>query len=564
MSLTLEQKVEALTNLSIEASSSSPTHAELSNFLSEGAKDVINKIIVLKPEELYKFCIESKFTSDDGMKVEGHILSVGRDADDVDAGITDFKPASEIPAALRHLASDQSSIYFRSKYNPAFYRQDGRIYLIPIPTVNEKGLASTVRYPKIEHSHTQISSDSIVLTGVKADGANPTVFDNSAPHGLVAGVTVKLSGFNEALDLNGITSVVETVTTNTFTLQSITETTSETTGGSVESIGNQFPDQYTDLTVTYASYKSLFRKLGVISDSLNPINITAVPPSIVNITTPAGITLGTAPEYIPPLFSLESQLSISDLTITTPSVTPPVIDFSAIDTSGITNPNFAAPSIVPPNWADLETQIVTNEDSELAELRVAEAKVKVTEFMSHINNAKEKFNEEDKILQKDLQIAINNASLAEKGKLANYATEVQNYTSSVNKEVQEFQANFQKEFQVWEKFNNQGVQKYSIDVQNALNDFNEENTRYVTELQKDIKQAEITVGVNQNILVKYQGEVKAYIDEVNKSVQEYQSILGQHGAEYKWMQERYLTLKKEYDDYFLMIRPPVKEKKDAN
>ena len=48
---TFETQVEALTGISIDGSSN-PTQTELSSFLVDGVKDVVNRMIVARPAEL--------------------------------------------------------------------------------------------------------------------------------------------------------------------------------------------------------------------------------------------------------------------------------------------------------------------------------------------------------------------------------------------------------------------------------------------------------------------------------------------------------------------------------
>ena len=86
---TFEAQVEALTSLSIDGSSA-PTQTELSDFLSDGAIDVINS---MPPRLKYMCATEDTFTSaavgsESKVLKSGNILSVTR------AG----EPCREIPA----------------------------------------------------------------------------------------------------------------------------------------------------------------------------------------------------------------------------------------------------------------------------------------------------------------------------------------------------------------------------------------------------------------------------------------------------------------------------------
>ena len=57
---TFKNQVQGLTQISIGASSA-PTEDELSQFLQDGLKDVINKITAIRPIEAFKFTTESLF-----------------------------------------------------------------------------------------------------------------------------------------------------------------------------------------------------------------------------------------------------------------------------------------------------------------------------------------------------------------------------------------------------------------------------------------------------------------------------------------------------------------------
>jgi len=75
---TFETQVEALTGISIDGSSN-PTQTELSSFLVDGVKDVVNKMIVARPAELNKFTNTTNSTS--YVDKIGTILSVVREHD---------------------------------------------------------------------------------------------------------------------------------------------------------------------------------------------------------------------------------------------------------------------------------------------------------------------------------------------------------------------------------------------------------------------------------------------------------------------------------------------------
>mgnify|MGYP001219391981 CR=1 FL=1 len=124
---TFEAQVEALTSLSIDGSSA-PTQTELSDFLSDGAIDVINS---MPPRLKYMCATEDTFTSvavgsESKVLKSGNILSVTREGE----------PCREIPADRATRASDSSGIAsshmeVATATDPVFYIYNGMINALP-------------------------------------------------------------------------------------------------------------------------------------------------------------------------------------------------------------------------------------------------------------------------------------------------------------------------------------------------------------------------------------------------------------------------------------------------
>ena len=124
---TFEAQVEALTSLSIDGSSA-PTQTELSDFLSDGAIDVINSM----PSRLkYQCATEDTFTSQ-AVGSESEILKSGTVLSVTRAG----EPCREIPANQATRASDSSGIAtshmeVATATDPVFYIYNGKINALP-------------------------------------------------------------------------------------------------------------------------------------------------------------------------------------------------------------------------------------------------------------------------------------------------------------------------------------------------------------------------------------------------------------------------------------------------
>jgi len=123
---TFEAQVEGLTSLSIDGSSA-PTQTELTQFLTDGAAEVINAM----PAPLKFLCAtEDTFTSTAvGSESEtlesSSVLSVTRSDGTID------QPCREIPAVLRGKASDSDDMIAATATDPVYYIYNGKINALP-------------------------------------------------------------------------------------------------------------------------------------------------------------------------------------------------------------------------------------------------------------------------------------------------------------------------------------------------------------------------------------------------------------------------------------------------
>ena len=121
---TFEVQVEALTGIAIDGSSS-PTQTELSVFLQDGVKDVIHRMIEVKPGELARFTSTTNSTS--SIAKVGAILSVVREHDSTDI----LRKCTAIDPSDRYDATDVDSLNYRSKTSPGYYELAGSIHTVP-------------------------------------------------------------------------------------------------------------------------------------------------------------------------------------------------------------------------------------------------------------------------------------------------------------------------------------------------------------------------------------------------------------------------------------------------
>ena len=119
-------QVEALTGLGTLGGSTNPTLDQLNQFLQDGTKDVINRFVLLKPDEINKFSTTE--TSHSHVVVKGRVISVMREHDSSSI----LRPCTLISPQDRYLATDKSSLKYRSKYNPGYFELDGNIHIRPV------------------------------------------------------------------------------------------------------------------------------------------------------------------------------------------------------------------------------------------------------------------------------------------------------------------------------------------------------------------------------------------------------------------------------------------------
>jgi hypothetical protein len=141
---TFETIVEGMTSLDIDGGSS-PTQTELTDFLVDGVRDVACRIIAIKPEEAGLFARTGTVIRDgNGIEVQSGIVIHALRANGIDS--TKITKADRIDSGDRFTAQDTDSLHFRSKHNPAYYIEDKKVYILPIPSSNSEKDDAYVNY----------------------------------------------------------------------------------------------------------------------------------------------------------------------------------------------------------------------------------------------------------------------------------------------------------------------------------------------------------------------------------------------------------------------------------
>ena len=128
-----DARVEGITGLTISSSGTTPTEAELTEFLKDGVIEVTNMFIALKPEIANEFIrSSSESTSNGGVSIESaKILHVVREA----GTDNDWRDCNQVDLGMQSRVTDPTSLDYASKYHPVFSMStDGAVFVFPAPS----------------------------------------------------------------------------------------------------------------------------------------------------------------------------------------------------------------------------------------------------------------------------------------------------------------------------------------------------------------------------------------------------------------------------------------------
>jgi len=601
---TFEAQVEALTSLSIDGSSA-PTQTELSQFLSDGAMEVINAM----PPNLKMFCAtEDTFTSTAvGSEAEtldsAQVLSVTRSDGTIE------QPCRLISATLRGRASDSDDMNAATTTDPVYYIYNGKLNALPA--------SGSCKYLEVNNPS--------VAYGDSAIGNFPDEYEYLVPlYASVKSIQNKMGSKSDELpsdvslpsipiapatpiieDLN-ITSVTpSTPSTPNFSATTISAITVDSTA--ISNVGVA-PSYTKPSLTTRVAFKAFF---GDTSNS-NPFgdndpgllsisSIPPVPPNSPSYTVPDVVseTVGTMPTI--------NSVNISNIgvppTYTSPSVAGASEELTAAITDGTigTDADFQDFS----DWFEvLGHMIEDEEDTELASLQIQKISTYLRAYQEAMSNNLNTYNKENVAYQAKLQEAMQQAQInsqkviqqaqIDKDKvtqqaqlnsqekqqeaslklqkenqeyqasLSKFSNNLQSYQAQVNKEVQEYSQKFSRyqfqintAFQAWSKSESDSLAQYNSDIQSELNEFNKENVAYQAKLQEAIQQAQISAQIKkQQAQIDSQDAQKETELTLSKEVQEYQAILSKYNAEVQTYQS---NVSKEVQKYSNNLTADIQE-----
>ena len=432
---TFEAQVAGLTSLTID-DSSSPTRAELNQFLTDGAKEIIN----IMPLHLLSLCAsQSTFTSTAaGSESEtlntAKILNVFRNDGDID------QPCREVNSSMKGRVSDPNEMQYASITDPVYYIENNKINSLP-----DGGSCkySEVQYPTVSYTHEDIS-----------------VFPDEAEY--LVPLYASIKSLQNALG-NKTSSLPSDITFPSIP----TPPSSPSFNSGAITITSSVP--------TYVKPAFAAPVLGTIGDLVLPP--TPTPPTL----SAKSVTItGTAPTYVSQSYGgvekyidgeEDVELAQSKLQEINSQIQDSLnkfndanVEYQAklqkdVQDAQLSDANEARKlqkyqSEVSSYQAEVNSKVqewINEEWNQNFQKYQQDYSSKLQEYNSNLQNELNEFNKEQTVFQNELQEKVQEAnnqqtkdSAEYSAKIQKYGNETQSYTSEVNQKVQDFNTKLQK------------------------------------------------------------------------------------------------------------------------
>ena len=145
---TFEAQVEGLTSLSIDGSSS-PTQTELTQFLTDGAKEIITALPIAK-KVLYSTSNTLNNSTTTLTLGGSEVLGVVKNN-----GTIDY-PCRRVPSTMSGKAQDSSEMTFGTATDPVWWVANNVLNIFPTPT-SDGATVQTLAYPSVAYGDSSIT-----------------------------------------------------------------------------------------------------------------------------------------------------------------------------------------------------------------------------------------------------------------------------------------------------------------------------------------------------------------------------------------------------------------------
>ena len=564
---------------------SDSSEAMINQALSDGARDVIRRIVTSNPEDVWLFTTSSAVGASGLTLDSSKIYDVSRGN----------KPCSNIPINLRHRAAESDSIYYATSEFPVYYLLDSKVFVLPEPgagdsktitafATNDSGNKTQVT--AVGHGFNE--ADQVIIS--QSDSINN---DTGYIGGYYVYDVVDADNFIINKDYDDSESITGySVKEPSALCQHLTYPDVDSTTSSI----NNFPQQYYTAVAYYGATVVIARKMSELHTSL-PELIMPVGPvapelkvledSVPTYSGPAALVLpplpsddsvdysginapsftSLAPATIPDLQFNISEIEISALDLGVELPAPPIApNFSdnAIDMTTpranapeYTKPVFSAPTFpsletiilpVPPASVDLGTfsEGQTNQagsnlpiyaipvlnapdwsavDTSIDDEDVEIATVKLQKIQAQLSQYQADMTNASQEFSKEMEIyrkRCDEAMANSQNTLSSEQNEKQSILAKHSSAINIYQAEVQAEMQRWEKENLQNrYTKWTVEYQNKLQEFQHDISNAVNTFNKEVQ-------IYQAELAKATGDAT---NKQNKETGEYQAVISKYQAE---------------------------------
>ncbi len=146
---TFQAQVEALTSLSIDGSST-PTQTELSQFLTDGAKEILNALPRSR-QSLFTTSNDLNSSSPNFTVLGSEVFSVTRDDGTIN------QPCRIVRPELNGRIRDADDMMAATATDPAYYIINNILSVVPEPTNAQNAHVNTLNYPAVAFGDSAIA-----------------------------------------------------------------------------------------------------------------------------------------------------------------------------------------------------------------------------------------------------------------------------------------------------------------------------------------------------------------------------------------------------------------------
>lgn len=432
--------------------------------------------------------------------------------------------ATEIPPAQRFKAADTGSLQRASSEYPYYYKLNGKLYCLPAPDTNNLLKVSKVVYGQVSNYQSGTSTIANFPSGL---WRLPVLYSAAKV------LNEKLVGYQ------GLTS-------NTLSLPSL-PTKPALELSVAEALSNVDTSK---LSISMPEYVSV----------ADPI-ITALDLS--------SITMDAAPEE--PTFIYEDaslQEAFSDIAVNLQS----------------SPPQYVPPAMRAPDFSTVDTLIGTDEDIELAGVKIQEISAQISEFSTEMQSSLNAFNKENAEYQVKFQEAVkdfdgklnkrletmrqstsvdlqNKAQRVQtqsglySARLQQYGTKLQEFQANINKEVQLYTLNeLQHKFAKWQTDVSTNINAYQARVGAAVQSHAAEisSMSAITQTEAAHLGAKLQRESLRNTtkLNDYASRINEYAQSSQVEIARFNALMQEAQVQYRWYERQLAVVKEEYERGF--------------